>query len=140
MQGGGMQRILLDTSVYTAFKRNDPRVVALVQEADFIGINTVVVGELLAGFICGTKNRENRKQFDQFLDSPRVSMLVVDDNTAEFYALAWKKLRDKGRPIPTNDIWVAASAMQHGLALATLDGHFQAVEGLLLEGIEGSVP
>ena len=67
-------------------------------------------------------------------------MLVVDDNTAEFYASAWKKLRDKGRPIPTNDIWVAASAMQHGLALATLDGHFAAIEGLLLEGIEGSVP
>jgi tRNA(fMet)-specific endonuclease VapC len=135
-----MKRILLDTNVYIAFKRDDPHAVALIQEADFIGINSVVAGELLAGFICGTKNRENRKQLDQFLDSPRVSMLVVDDNTAEFYASAWKKLRDKGRPIPTNDIWVAASAMQHGLALATLDGHFEAIEGLLLEGIEGSAP
>lgn len=135
-----MKRILLDTNVYAAFKRADPRAVALVQEADYIGINSVVAGELLAGFICGKKNRENRKQLDQFLDSPRVSMLVVDDNTAEFYASAWKKLRDKGKPIPTNDIWVAASAMQHGLALATLDGHFEAIEGLLLEGIEGSVP
>ena len=135
-----MNRILLDTNVYTAFKRDDPRAVALIQETDFIGINSVVAGELLAGFICGKKNRETRKQLDRFLDSPRVSMLVVDDNTAEFYASAWKKLRDKGRPIPTNDIWIAASAMQHGLALATLDGHFAAIEGLLLEGIEGSVP
>ena len=131
-----MKRILLDTNVYTTFKRGDPRAVALMQEADFIGINSVVVGELLAGFICGTKNRKNREQLDLFLDSPRVSMLTVDDDTAEFYASIWKKLRDKGRPIPTNDIWVAASAMQHGLALITLDAHFEAIDGLLLEGIE----
>lgn len=135
-----MKQILLDTNVYTAFKRNEPRAVALIQEADFIGINSVVAGELLAGFVCGTKNRENRRQLDQFLDSPRASFIVIDDQTAEFYALAWKKLRDKGRPVPTNDLWVAASAMQHGLALATFDGHFEAIDGLLLAGIERSIP
>jgi tRNA(fMet)-specific endonuclease VapC len=134
-----MKRILLDTNVYTAFKQADPRAVALIQEADVIGINSVVAGELLAGFICGTKNRENRNHLDQFLDSPRVLMFAVDDDTAEFYASAWKKLRDKGKPIPTNDIWIAASAMQHGLALATLDGHFEAIDGLLLEEIDGRV-
>ena len=130
-----MKRILIDTNCYVAFKRKQQPVVDLLRKAEFIGMNTVVLGELLAGFHCGRREAENRRELDQFLDSPRVEVLGVDEETAEFYAGVFRALRDKGRPIPSNDLWIAATSLRHGLALATLDGHFRHVDGLLLAGI-----
>lgn len=127
-----MKRIIIDTNFYTAFKRNDADAVSCLQRAEYIGVNTVILGELLAGFRCGTREKQNRLELDQFLDTARVDMLVVDDGTAEFYAQIFSELRQKGRPIPTNDLWLAASALQHGLALATYDDHFSAISGLIL--------
>ena len=69
---------------------------------------------------------------EAFLNSPRVEMLLHDLETAEYYALIVKRLRAKGRPIPTNDIWIAANAMKHGLALYSFDNHFEEIEGLVL--------
>jgi predicted nucleic acid-binding protein len=65
-----------------------------------------------------------------FLDAPRVEILPVTEETAEYYAIVYKDLRAKGRPIPTNDLWIAAAAMEHGLALVSRDRHFGEVEGL----------
>lgn len=127
-----MRRVILDTNFYTAFKRNEPGAVALLKQAEYIGINSVILGELLAGFRCGSKERQNRKELDQFLDSPRVFTLAIDDETPEFYAQVFSELRQKGRPIPSNDLWLAASALQHGLALASYDEHFSNISGLLL--------
>ena len=127
-----MRRILLDTNVYAAFKRNDPQAVELVRRSEFIGVTVVVLGELLAGFRCGSREGQNRRELDQFLDSPRVSVLQADEETAEFYGAVFSDLKSKGRPIPSNDIWIAASALQHGLALASNDEHFRFVNGLLL--------
>jgi tRNA(fMet)-specific endonuclease VapC len=61
-----------------------------------------------------------------------VEILLHDLETAEYYALIVRKLKAKGRHIPTNDIWIAANAMKQGLALYTLDSHFGEIEGLLL--------
>jgi tRNA(fMet)-specific endonuclease VapC len=130
--GGEMRQIILDTNFYTAFKRNDLGAVDLLKQVDYIGMNTVILGELLAGFRCGSKERQNRKELDQFLDSPRVFTLPIDDDTSEFYAQVFSELRQKGRPIPSNDLWLAASALQHGLALASYDEHFSNISGLLL--------
>lgn len=127
-----MKRIIIDTNFYVAFKRNDAEAVNLLQRADYIGVNTVVLGELLAGFRCGNKERDNRAELDRFLDSARVNLLVVDDETSEFYAQVFSELRQKGRPIPSNDLWLAASALQHGLALATFDDHFTHISSILL--------
>jgi predicted nucleic acid-binding protein len=127
-----MKRIIIDTNFYTAFKRNDPDALKLLQRAEYIGVNSVILGELLAGFRCGNKERQNRLELDQFLDSARVTTIAVDDETAEFYAQVFSELRQKGRPIPSNDLWLAASALQHGLALATFDDHFSSISGLLL--------
>jgi predicted nucleic acid-binding protein len=127
-----MKRIIIDTNFYAAFKRNDPETVALLQQSEYIGITTVILGELLAGFRCGSKERQNRAELDAFLDSPRVDTIILDDETAEFYAQVFSELRQKGRLIPSNDLWFAASALQHGLALATYDEHFSAISGLLL--------
>jgi predicted nucleic acid-binding protein len=127
-----MREILLDTNVYVAFKRGDAGIVELIRKADLIGVSTVILGELLAGFRCGSRERENRKELEEFLAAPRIEILDIDEKTAEFYAAVFSNLRAKGRPIPSNDLWLAATAMQHGLALATLDQHFSEVDGLLL--------
>lgn len=127
-----MKRIIIDTNFYVAFKRNDAEAVNLLQRADYIGVNTVILGELLAGFRCGNKERDNRAELDRFLDSARVNLLAVDDETSEFYAQVFSELRQKGRPIPSNDLWLAASALQHGLALATFDDHFTHISSILL--------
>jgi tRNA(fMet)-specific endonuclease VapC len=127
-----MKRILLDTNAYVDFKRNEPAVVRLIRQCETIGINATVLGELLSGFKGGSKEEVNRKELNLFLDSPRVQIFPIDDDTAEYYANVFCDLKKKGLPIPTNDMWVAASAMQHGLWLASKDEHFHHVEGLLL--------
>jgi tRNA(fMet)-specific endonuclease VapC len=127
-----MKRILLDTNAYVAFKRGDSAIVRVVRQCEFIGVNATVMGELLAGFKAGNREEANRKEFDLFLNSPRVQMIAVDDETAEYYAKVFCDLKMKGRPIPTNDMWIAASAMQHGLWLVSDDGHFGLIDGLLL--------
>lgn len=127
-----MKRIIIDTNFYAAFKRNEADAVSLLRRVEYIGVNTVILGELLAGFRCGNRERQNRMELDQFFDSARVDTITLDDETAEFYAQIFSKLRQKGRPIPSNDLWLAASALQHGLALATYDEHFSNISGLLL--------
>jgi len=127
-----MKQLLIDTNVYVAFKRSDSKVIELMQQADSIAINTVVLGELLAGFKGGLRETVNRAELDQFLDSPRVEFILLDESSADFFALVFNILKQIGKPIPTNDIWIAASAMQHGRTLATLDSHFSHITGLLL--------
>ena len=126
-----MKRILFDTNAYAAFKRGDPGAAEVVRLADRIGMNTVDLGELLAGFSGGSHEERNRRELAEFLRSPRVEMLPLGSGTAEHYARAFQALRRKGRPIPTNDLWIAASALEHGYAVYTHDEHFQVIEGLV---------
>jgi predicted nucleic acid-binding protein len=130
-----MKHIMIDTNFYVAFKRKQQLAADLLRQAEYIAVNTVVLGELLAGFRCGSREAENRRELDQFLDSPRVEILDIDEDTAEFYAAVFRALKEKGRPIPSNDLWIAASTLRHGLGLATLDEHFRNIDGLLLAGI-----
>jgi predicted nucleic acid-binding protein len=127
-----MKRIILDTNFYAAFKKNEVTAVSMLSRADFVGVSTVILGELLAGFRYGSREDLNRQELDEFLDSPRVDILPIDADTAEFYAQVFHELKLKGRPIPSNDLWLAASALQHGLSLATFDDHFSSISGLLL--------
>ena len=122
--------ILLDTNAYVAFKQGNPDAVEIIQRAPMLALSSTVLGELLAGFAVGSREAKNRAELQQFLASERVHVLTVDDVTAAYYAGIYRNLREKGRPIPTNDMWIAASALQHGYALFTHDGHFQAVDGL----------
>jgi tRNA(fMet)-specific endonuclease VapC len=124
-------RILIDTNVYTAFKLNDPRVTDLLRRAEQVALNPVVMAELLAGFRGGDREAYNRGALQKFLASPRVILLSMDRDTAEHYAAAYTTLRRKGRPIPTNDLWIAASALQYGMGLLSMDGHFAEIDGLI---------
>jgi len=128
-----MRRILIDTNIYSAFKRNVQYVTDILKRVDSIGINTVVLGELYSGFKGGKKEELNKSELDQFMDLSRVNILLIDEITSEFYAYIYLNLKKIGKPVPTNDIWIAASALQHGLALFTLDAHFKSVAGLMLK-------
>ena len=127
-----MRRIAIDTNIYTSFKCNDQSVVEAIRDCDFIGVDIAVIAELFSGFSLGEKEKRNRQELEAFLNSPRVELLLHDLETAEYYALIVKRLKAKGRPIPTNDIWIAANAMKHGLVLHSFDSHFEEIEGLLL--------
>jgi predicted nucleic acid-binding protein len=127
-----MRRIAIDTNIYTSFKVNDQCVVETFRDCDLIGVDITVIAELFSGFSLGAKEKRNKQELEAFLNSPRVEVLLHDLETADYYALIVKRLRAKGRPIPTNDIWIAANAMKHGLALYSFDNHFEEIEGLLL--------
>jgi len=127
-----VSRVLLDTNIYSLAMRGDAEVVEALRRIDQLFISAVSLGELFAGFKAGGREAENRRELAQFLDSPRVDLLTIDDETAEFYAEILVRLRSQGTPIPTNDIWIAAVAFQHGLKLFTRDRHFQQVPGLML--------
>jgi predicted nucleic acid-binding protein len=125
-----MRPILIDTNAYSAFMRGDDGIAQVLARADKLYLNSVVMGELLGGFRMGIREAWNRKLLSQFLESPRMGVLPITDNTADYYALVHAELRRKGKPIPSNDLWIAASAIEHGAALLTLDTHFSHIENL----------
>jgi tRNA(fMet)-specific endonuclease VapC len=125
-----LRPILLDTNAYTAFMLGEAEVVEVVAHAQRLYLNSVVLGELLGGFAAGTREQRNRAELARFLDSPRVEVLTITEQTADSYALVYAGLRRKGRPIPTNDLWIAASALEHGAALLTRDAHFSWIDSL----------
>lgn len=127
-----MKKILLDTNGYVAFKRGDKDAIHTIQRTTTIGFSVVVLGELLAGFSAGSKESTNREELKAFLDSPRVVLLNVSEATSEFYAKVFSGLKQKGKPIPTNDLWIAATALEHGYAVFTYDRHFKEIDGLLV--------
>ena len=127
-----MIEILIDTNIYTFALKGDEEVISILQKVSRIGISAVSIGELLSGFKGGSKEKENRKELEIFLDSPRVFICDIDYNTAEYYAETLICLKEIGRPIPTNDIWIAATAFQYGLKLFSKDSHFKHIPGLIL--------
>jgi len=127
-----MNRLLIDTNIYSGALKGDADIVRVLRRVSNLGITAISIGELLSGFKAGNRERENREEFAIFLDSPRVTLYGVDEETAEHYSAILNQLKTKGKPIPTNDIWIAAIAFQHGLPFYTLDNHFSHVEGLLL--------
>jgi tRNA(fMet)-specific endonuclease VapC len=126
-------RILLDTSAYIAFLKGHPGIKQAIQKADEINLNPVVLGELLAGFMKGRRAAQNREILQEFMGSPRVRLMAIDEETSERYAAIFNYLREKGTPIPTNDLWIAATAMQFGLRVVTTDRHFQQVPQVMAD-------
>jgi tRNA(fMet)-specific endonuclease VapC len=90
-----------------------------------------VLGELISGFDHGQKAKQNRKELHQFLESSRVKIYAVTPDTANFYSQVFLSLKRKGPPIPTNGMWIAAQALEHGCIVCTFDKHFNAIDGLL---------
>lgn len=127
-----LRKLLIDTNIYVSYKRNNNSTISTFKHLDLIGLDVTVLAELYSGFKHGKKEKQNREELEKFINTPRVRLFNHDNITAEFYSEIYLQLRKKGNPIPTNDIWIAATAMQHGLALYTFDNHFSNIEGLII--------
>ncbi len=125
-------RILIDTNCYSEIDNGDPDTMKRVQSATEVWVPLIVLGELYAGFELGTQRETNEKQLNDFLGRPAVGVLFPDAETARYYGRIVHQLRGQGTPIPTNDIWIAALALQHDLLLDSADKHFLYVSDLLL--------
>ena len=105
-----MSRYCLDTSAYSHFKRGDPPVVDLIDRAEWLGVPSIVLGELWIGFLLGDRFEKNQTELNEFLTHPPVEELIPDREVARIYAEMVVSLRKAGTPIPSNDVWIAATA------------------------------
>jgi len=121
---------LLDTNAYVALKRGHPAVSELVRASTELSFSTVVLGELYFGFRNGSRFEKNAEELDELLADARVELLPVTRTTADRFGRIAAALRKHGKPIPTNDVWIAAHAFESGAELVTFDRHFAAVPGL----------
>jgi predicted nucleic acid-binding protein len=124
-------KVLLDSNAYSLLMRGHGEVAGLVRRAEEVLFSAIVVGELMYGFRRGTHFERNAADLRSFLDSPYSSFVEVGPVTADRYSRIAAALRSKGRPIPTNDVWIAAHAMETGADLVSADGHFEHVEGIV---------
>jgi tRNA(fMet)-specific endonuclease VapC len=123
-------RILLDTNAYSALMRGVAEVADRVRRAEGVLLSPIVIGELLYGFRNGSRNAETTRQLDEFLENPFVELMTVTRATADRFAGIALGLKRKGRPLPVNDVWIAAQALETGADLLSSEGHFGEVEGL----------
>ena len=122
--------LMLDTNVYTAYMRGAAEVRARVRAAQRVVLPAATVAELLYGFRHGTRYEHNRTQLEEFLSSPFVEFHPATFATADRFGRISAQLRRAGTPIPVNDVWIAAQAMESGAVLLTGDGHFKHIRGL----------
>ncbi|MBI3555439.1 MAG: type II toxin-antitoxin system VapC family toxin [Deltaproteobacteria bacterium] len=123
-------KLAVDTNAYRAFTEGQAGAVRWVRNADVLGISVPVLAELRFGFLAGSKGRQNEAGLLRFLDSPRVRILECDEQTSHFYSQLKLQLKTQGTPIPINDVWIAALALQHGMTLLTYDRDFNHVPQL----------
>jgi tRNA(fMet)-specific endonuclease VapC len=123
-------KLLLDTSAYSGFRRGDPSVVEKISGSDSVLISPVMLGELMYGFRKGAKFEQNMRMLRRFLDHEAVEVAPLGEVTADRYSRIVMQLKKDGSPIPINDVWIAAQAMEHGAELLTSDRHFDRVAGL----------
>lgn len=124
-------RFLLDTNVIIALFARDPMIHERLSNASEVFIPCIVIGELYFGSYKSLKVQENLNRIDEFALSNTV--LPCDIETAKKYGDIKNRLKEKGQPIPENDIWIAAIAQQYALTVVTKDAHFKLVENLKIE-------
>lgn len=123
-------RVLLDTNVVIPFFSGEKSVSQRLAKAE-VCVSSTVLGELYFGARKSANVSANLSKIEQF--AATVQVLSCDAVTARVYGQIKDQLRSKGRPIPENDIWIAAVALQYGLPLATRDDHFKEIDGLRTE-------
>jgi len=124
-------KYLLDTSIIIEIFAQNAGVIDRLGQAESTFIPSVAVGELHYGVRRSTREKENLAQVEQLVAAGVV--LACDEETGRWYGIVKDQLRRTGHPIPENDIWIAALALQHGLSVATRDNHFKTVKGLKVE-------
>ena len=123
-------KILLDTNAYSRLMLHDDEVIKKIRDADQVLISAIVAGELLYGFHVGSKTEANCIELMNFLDHSKVRVAPISFQTAEYYGEIASSLRALGRPIPSNDMWIAAQALETNSELVTADSDFEFINGL----------
>lgn len=121
-------RLCVDTSAYSHFKRGHADAIDAIGHASWLGLPVVVLGELRTGFALGARARQNEAELQSFLATSVVRVLDVDDEASRIYAEIVGAQRRAGRPLPTNDLWIAAVAAREGVPVLTFDEHFGEIE------------
>jgi tRNA(fMet)-specific endonuclease VapC len=130
----GVKKVLIDTNAYSALLSGDGRVLDALAGAEQVGMSVFVLGELYSGFKGGSREKENKARLAAFSNRPTVMRLDATDETAQVFGEVKHHLRTTGTPLPINDVWIAAHALEHGMVLITYDTHFVKVPGLRLWG------
>jgi tRNA(fMet)-specific endonuclease VapC len=125
-----MNTLILDTNAYNRFAAGELAVLEAIRQADIVYMSIFVLGELLYGFKRGTRERENRLMLRKFLGGAKTRILEGTEATSEHYGSLKAHLKRAGTPIPLNDIWIAAHALETGSMLVTFDSHFEYIPGL----------
>ena len=124
-------KIMLDTTAYVGFKRNNVESVEFILQAERILFSPVVLGELTFGFRNGARFKENMADLNNFLEHESVNLVEIGEITSDRYSRIATQLKRRGTPVPSNDIWIAAQTMEHGAELITSDLHFARISGLV---------
>ncbi len=117
-------KIVIDSNRYTDLCHGIPEVIEIIERASLVFVPLIVIAEQRAGFAHGSQQEKNERVLTKFLNKDEVSILYPDEQTTHFYANLYAYLRKKGKPIPTNDLWIAALVVQYNLTLYDRDSDF----------------
>lgn len=127
-----MKRILLDTNAYSHLLAGDEQVLSHLVESDVVYMSIFVLGELYAGFKGGSKEQENTQLLKRFIQKPTVEILESTEETSKVFGQVKSDLKKAGTPLPINDVWIAAHALESCSTLITYDIHFRGITDLRL--------
>jgi len=126
-------KYLLDSNIVIALFSGARSVIEHINQSSVVFLPAIALGELYYGAFNSSKQQTNIDRIDQL--RTQISIQDCDDTTAKFYGRIKKGLKDQGTPIPENDIWIEAIALQYNLTIATRDSHFNHVDGLVIENL-----
>lgn len=124
-------KVLLDTNIISALLKGEPGIADKIDSTKSVFIPVIALGELYYGASYSKHVNKNTRNAQKIAQS--YPLLLVDEETAVKYGSIKAALRKKGTPIPENDIWIAAIALQHDLTVITRDKHFKEVDGLSIQ-------
>lgn len=127
-----MKDILLDTNAISYFLSGVNKLLKIFEKSNIVNISVISIGELIYGFKAGTRELLNKQTLDEKLTDPKIKIVKVTKTTAEIYGELKFTLKKLGTPIPDNDIWIAAQAIETDSTLITYDDHFLKIKGLKL--------
>lgn len=129
-----MRSAIIDTNVLITFLEKGGKDLATSLSAyDEIVLTPTILGEYRAGIGPDKRGRASEAALNEFLSQDSVRTVEMTTKTAIFYAKVYRALKDAGKPIPVNDIWIAASALEHAVEFCSFDAHFSAIPMLQFE-------
>ena len=120
--------MILDTTTLSAAAERDPSALEVVARAKYLAVPVIVLSEYRSGIAQSRHRASYENWLQEWISS--VTVLEIEDETTRSYAVIGLELKRKGKPIPTNDLWIAALCRQHSLPLLSRDRHFDFVPGL----------